>query len=57
LAVLADGFFAATFAVFFAGFLAADFTALLADFFAGALDLFARSLNFAFLRVAIRSLS
>src|SRR6516225_7255264 len=52
-ACLAVGLFAATFTVFFAGFLAADFTALVADFFAGALDLLARSLNFAFLRVAI----
>src|ERR1700745_3096780 len=49
----AAGFFAATFTVFFAGFLAADFSALFADFFASALDLLARSLDFAFLRVAI----
>src|ERR1700756_800164 len=53
---LVAGFFAATFTVLFAGFLAADFTALLADFFAGALNLFARSLDFAFLRVAIAPL-
>jgi hypothetical protein len=50
---LAAGFFAATFTVFFADFLAADFIGLAAGLFAGALDLFARSLDFAFLRVAI----
>jgi len=50
---LAGGFFAATLTTFFARFLAADLTLLLADFFAGALGAFARSLDFAFVRVAI----
>src|SRR5215470_4540165 len=52
LADLAGSFCAATFTVFFAGFLA-DLTVVLADFLAGASDLFARSFDFAFVRVAI----
>src|SRR5262245_55892520 len=52
LADLAGGLCAAAFTVFFAGFLA-DLTVVLADFLAGASDLFARSLDFAFVRVAI----
>src|SRR5262249_32965572 len=50
IANLAAGFLAATFTVLFAGFLAADLTALLVTLFASALDLFARSLDFAVLR-------
>src|ERR1700760_1958406 len=43
---LAAGFLAAPVTVFLAGLFAADFTTRFADFFAGALVLFARSLDF-----------
>src|SRR5262245_30715825 len=50
---LAGGLCAVTMTTFFARFLAAGLMLLPADFFAGALDAFARSLDFAFVRVAI----